>query len=203
LLPRTGRPVDVDALLAQIDDPEPFFCRGAQVTDRADRLATVVDLPSYLWAHLGHAPSDVEYDEALQDWTEKLARGERSREWVRLRTRLRPFFWVARSDDIQSADPSSPDRLRDLLGLSRVKQGFLMELQHSAGQVGKLHAPTVLDALDGPTFRPHMGTDGWGITDDLAGPRPTDGVAEAVTREAELEADAIPWGPLATHPRRF
>lgn len=114
---------------------------------------------------------------------------------------IRACFWATRTEAIERAAPPAADRLRELLGLRHLPRGFLMELRFRRGTL-ELHAPTALDALNNPTFYPRRGPDGWGITDDLAGPRRTEGLPEAVAPGATVECTPVPWGDLAGAPSR-
>jgi hypothetical protein len=80
-----------------------------------------------------------------------------TREWQRRLDlgSLRPFFWLCRSADIATARTTSPDAVRNVLGLSHLQRNRrVFEASFRAGDLPAVHRPTVLDALDGPTFFP-------------------------------------------------
>jgi hypothetical protein len=200
VLPPSSAACDAASITGQLDTPDPYYCQGPKLqSNPGHTLSRTIELRGFLFARLGRRPSIAEYSGSLQDW--RLGRvGTRSQLPMR---GTRPFFWVTPTVSIQSAGPSTPDRLRDLLGLSHVRHGFLLELQFHIDPNHALHRPTVLDALDHPTFYPAVGPDGWGITDDLSGPRPTPGLPEAVTPMATLECEVVARGDLTSPPPRF
>lgn len=200
LIPDPPMACDPSAIAVQIDSPEPFYCQGPQVqSNPGDQLSRVMELRGYLRASLRRRPSNAEYQSALHDW-----RLGRAGTYCHFTLRgPRPFCWATPTEKIQSAGPATSDRLRDLLGLSHYRQGFLLELRFATASNHPLYRPTVLDALDGASFYPAEGPDGWGMTDDLSGPRPTPGLPEAVMLMAELECDVTGRGDLTSPPRRF
>jgi hypothetical protein len=201
LIPDPPATCNSETLMGQIDTPEPFYCQGPRLpSNPGHELSRVMELWVFLFATLGRPPTDSEYEDALQRWRQGIAGTHYSASF----RGKRPFFWVTPTECLLSAAADTPDRLRDLLGLD-IPKGFLLEARFSTPPDRGLHRPTVLDALDNPTFYPAVGQDGWGITDDLNGPRPTPGVPEAVTPEMEVECEVIGRGELipSLRPRGF
>lgn len=201
LMPDPGADCNEEEVLDRIDSPRRFCCQGDGLPAAGpEDLSRVMDVRGYLRARWGKRPGRQAYRAALREWRGR-PRGVPGLRGLSLEMRgKRPFFWATPSEAIGAADPGTADRLRDLLGLSHLRRGFLLEL--CARRVSlPLHAPTVLDALDSPTFYPARGAGGWGVTDDLAGPRPTPGLPEAVAGASRVECDAIPWGDVAPPPR--
>lgn len=195
---------DPEAVQAQIDDPEPFFCRGPEVAAPDGAwLSRVVDLEGFLYAHLDREPWDSERRFYRRRFVRLEADGAPPEPHPALHLRgPRRLFWVTPADAIASAvasaAPSPADRLRDLLGLSGCHANtVLLEMRFPAGAC-VLHRPTALDALDNPTFYPSIGGDGWGITNDLAGPRPTPGLSEAVAGHGYFDCLVATRGQTTT-----
>jgi hypothetical protein len=170
ILPDPPHDCDSGAVEAQIDRPEPFYCLGPPLgVDPGTRLSGVMDVRAFLYARYGPRRfTATDYD----DWRGRFRRGQAGgTHRLTLRGR-RPFFWMTRTDSLPPAGGADSDRLRDLLGLRNVPPEFLVEARFSASPLTRVHRPTVLDALDNPTFYREVGADGWGVTDDLSGPRP-------------------------------
>ena len=200
LLPDPPGRCHEEAVLPDLDANERFYCRGPAAPTSPDvLLINVREAKAAYRARFGKRPLGT----AHLEWLEQAATlPPTARHPLTLRGR-RPFFWVARSDDISAAGSSSPDGLRNLLGLSDYKKGqVLVEARFTAGSIGPLHRPTVLDALDGPTFYPTTEA-GWGRTDNLDTARTADGVAEAVAEAARVECRIVNRGELTADPRRF
>jgi hypothetical protein len=200
LLPDPPSACDSEAVAARIDHPEPFYCLGPPLrVDAGTSLSRAMDVRAFLYAKFGPRRfTATDHD----DWRGRFRRGE-----VGLRHRLalrgrRPFFWVTRTDSLPPSGRADADRVRDLLGLKNVPPEFLVEARFAASSLDRTHRPTVLDALDNPAFYPEVGSDGWGITDDLGGPRRTPGVPEAVSPEATVDCDVVPRGDLRYKTRR-
>lgn len=200
ILPEPPDPCSAIMVTDQIDNSTPCYCQGPHILAAAgSTLSRIMKLWGFLFATLGRPPTGPEEDDALYRWQQGLVG---SQYHLSLRGR-RPFFWVTASESLPSPLASTADRVRDLLGLSRILRGFLLEVQLPAVPRQELYRPTVLDALDSPTFYPAVGADGWGITDDLSGPRPTPGCPEAVTPMTELACEVIARGPLLSPPPRL
>jgi hypothetical protein len=204
LVPASPAGCDSGALQSEIDHPHSFYCQGPPVDAApAAELSQLMDLPRFLYALSGRRPNDGEISDARESWRLRQEQGLGSaRHRLTLRGR-RPFFWAVPTDGLRAAVPLNPNRLRDLLGLSHIKNGYLLELRFLTAQVGALHRPTVLDALDHPTFYPAVGPGGWGVTDDLNGPRPTPGLPEAVAPAADLECEVDGHGDVTPSNRSF
>ena len=200
ILPDPPTLCSAETVTDQIDTPAPFYCQGPQVQSPAGGgLSRVMDFEGFLRASLRRRPSRQEYNGALHVWQQRPV-GSRARHTLQLRGR-RAFFWVTLTDRLPPTPSTTPDVLRNLLGLD-YRQGFLMEAQLPADLDRVLHRPTVMDALNN-TFFPAVDQAGWGITDDLSGSRPTPGLPEAVTPMAELECEVMMRGQLTVPPPRF
>lgn len=195
--------VDEGRVVRELDDGEEFSCRGtALAVDGSTELSRVMDVKSFSYARLGRVPSDRELRVALGRWRTIHRSGATSPHYrVAMRGRRR-MFWVTRSDQLLPFVAHGANRIRDILGLSHFRRGaFLLEVRLLAREVTSVHRPTPLDALNMASFYVKAGPDGWGVTDDLAGLRPTDGLPEAVCPEATCECDVAPRGPVADRPR--
>ena len=203
LLPDPPGLCDQHSVLAAIDSPEAFYCRGPMLDLRTvSYVSRLLDLNAFLYAKLGRRPSAAEYADELEGWRIRQTGGRASvRHTLRMGGR-RPFFWV--TTDALQAFGFDPDRAKDATGLSHLRRGrYLLETRLRCDQVERLHRPTGLDALDSPTFYVAQSADGWGTADDLTGIRPTAGLPEAVTPAVELGCEIIPWGELQHSPDRI
>ena len=129
----------------------------------------------------------------------------------------RPFFWVAPTTEVEGQAPLPPlgltapeaadaaqaqaSRLREIMGLKYLWPGSdVFELRMQAGDLGVIHRPTVLDALDYDAFRPVESLApwlGWGRTRDLAAPDSvSSGVPEAVTPAAAVPCHIVYRGDI-------
>jgi hypothetical protein len=139
---------------------------------------------------LGRRPDAWEYRAYLRRLQQGTITGDDLDPRSQLRGR-RPIAWLTTTAAIESVIsglPGAPptalaDIIRDVLGLAHFvpgEYGWLVELLIPEDFVDDTHVPTPLDGLDNPLYLPYRGSDGWGRTDDLRGPRGTPGLPEVV-----------------------